>query len=42
MKIVSLTELQDQQVSHNPNIRKRVMITPGELGKLTNFPEEPI
>jgi mannose-6-phosphate isomerase-like protein (cupin superfamily) len=37
MKIVSLTELQDQQVPHNPNIKKRVMITRGELGKLTNF-----
>jgi len=37
MKIVSLTELPDQQVSHNPNITKRVMITPGELGKLVNF-----
>ena len=37
MKIVSLTELQDQRVSHNPNIKKRVMITRGELGKLTTF-----
>ena len=37
MKIVSLTELQDQQVSHNPSIKKRVMIAPGELGGLTNF-----
>jgi len=37
MKIVSLTELPDQKVSHNPRISKRVMIAPGELGKLTNF-----
>jgi len=37
LKIVSLAELQDQGVSHNPNIKKRVMITAGELGKLTNF-----
>jgi mannose-6-phosphate isomerase-like protein (cupin superfamily) len=37
MKIVSLAELQDQQLSHNPKIKKRVMISLGELGKLTNF-----
>jgi len=37
MKIVSLAELQDQQVSHNPSIKKRIMIAPGELGELTNF-----
>jgi hypothetical protein len=37
MKIVSLTGLPDQQVSHNPNIKRRVMITPGELGNLVNF-----
>jgi len=37
MKILSLTELRDQQISHNPNIKKRVMIAAGELGALTNF-----
>ena len=37
MKIVSLTQLEDQRVSHNPKITKRVMISAGELGRLTNF-----
>jgi mannose-6-phosphate isomerase-like protein (cupin superfamily) len=34
---VVLSELAEQGVSHNPEIRKRVMIAPGELTGLTNF-----
>ena len=37
MKFVSLADLQEQQVTHNPMIRKRVMIPPAELGRLVYF-----
>jgi quercetin dioxygenase-like cupin family protein len=37
MKIISLPELPEEPVSHNPAIRKRVMLRAGELPHLTNF-----
>jgi quercetin dioxygenase-like cupin family protein len=37
MKISILTELIEQEVSHNPAIKKKVMLRPGELPYLTNF-----
>ncbi len=37
MKIIALPELPEEPVSHNPAIRKRVMLRAGELANLTNF-----
>ena len=37
MKRVKLSELEDQRVSHNAAIRKKVMLQPGEIPHLTNF-----
>lgn len=37
MKYVSLDELPHEGVSHNPEIRKQVMLRHGELEHLTNF-----
>lgn len=37
MKITNLNELPEKSVSHNPEIKKRVMLTPHELPNITNF-----
>jgi len=37
MKIVNLNELEIQCVSHNPNVKKRVLLKNGELGNITQF-----
>lgn len=37
MKHVSLTQLTEQGVSHNPGIGKKVMLKAGELPHLTQF-----
>jgi quercetin dioxygenase-like cupin family protein len=37
MKIVSLGDVPEEGVSHNPEIGKRVLIRRGELPHLTNF-----
>jgi mannose-6-phosphate isomerase-like protein (cupin superfamily) len=37
MKIISLASLPKQQVSHNPEIEKRVMLESGDLPHVTNF-----
>ncbi|RDH48283.1 cupin domain-containing protein [Fischerella thermalis] len=37
MKIVSLNEIPQEPVSHNPEIKKQVMLRLGELPGLTNF-----
>jgi quercetin dioxygenase-like cupin family protein len=37
MKLTNLSELPEQKVSHNPEIRKKVMLSLGELPHLTNF-----
>lgn len=37
MKLINLTQLSDQAVSHNPAISKRVMLRSGDLPHLTNF-----
>ena len=37
MKYVSLDQINDQCVSHNAAIRKKVLLTPGELPHLTQF-----
>ncbi|MEM6255955.1 MAG: cupin domain-containing protein [Cyanobacteria bacterium P01_D01_bin.156] len=37
MKRVNLSKLDDQGVSHNAAIRKKVMLQPGEIPHLTNF-----
>jgi len=37
MKYTSLSTLTDEGVSHNPAIRKKVMLRLGELPSLTNF-----
>ncbi|MGA9995905.1 MAG: cupin domain-containing protein [Pyrinomonadaceae bacterium] len=37
MKIVSLADLTEEGVSHNPEIRKRVMLRLGDVPQLTNF-----
>jgi quercetin dioxygenase-like cupin family protein len=37
MKQVSLTDLPEEAVSHNPAIKKKVMLRLGELPHLTNF-----
>lgn len=37
MKITSLNELPEKSVSHNPDIKKRVMLNPYEFPHITNF-----
>ncbi|MBR8828970.1 MAG: cupin domain-containing protein [Gomphosphaeria aponina SAG 52.96 = DSM 107014] len=37
MKQTSLAEIPEQPVTHNPEIKKKVMLSPGELPHLTNF-----
>lgn len=37
MKLIALTELPEEQVSHNPEIRKKVMLRSHDLPHLTNF-----
>ncbi|HLO84757.1 MAG TPA: cupin domain-containing protein [Nostocaceae cyanobacterium] len=37
MIITSLTELPEESVSHNPEIKKKVMLRFGDLPHLTNF-----
>jgi quercetin dioxygenase-like cupin family protein len=37
MKLTSLTDLPSEQVSHNPAIKKKVMLRQGDLPHLTNF-----
>ena len=37
MKIVSLVLVPEEPVSHNPSIKKKVMLRPGDLPHLTNF-----
>jgi quercetin dioxygenase-like cupin family protein len=37
MKITNLNQLPSQTVSHNPEIKKKVMLTSGDLPHLTNF-----
>lgn len=37
MKIVSLAELPEEGVSHNPAIKKQVMLRRGDVPHLTNF-----
>lgn len=37
MKLTSLSTVSEEAVSHNPEIKKRVMLRKGELPHLTNF-----
>lgn len=37
MKIISLSDLPEEGISHNPEIKKRVMLGKGEIPCLTNF-----
>ena len=37
MKLTNLSQLPSQQVSHNPEIKKKVMLAFGDLPYLTNF-----
>lgn len=37
MKLTTLNQLPEQSVSHNPEIKKRVMLTPHELPNISNF-----
>lgn len=37
MKLTSLNNLPEKEVSHNPKIKKRVMLSSGDLPHLTNF-----
>lgn len=37
MKLTSLADVSEQGVSHNPAIRKRVLLSTGDLPHLTNF-----
>ena len=37
MKIVTLTQLPEEGVSHDPGIKKRVMLRHGDLPHITNF-----
>lgn len=42
MKIVSLADLTEEGVSHNPEIRKRVMLGRGDVPHLMNFSQSRI
>ncbi|MEM7592028.1 MAG: cupin domain-containing protein [Cyanobacteria bacterium P01_A01_bin.83] len=37
MKIANLNQLPQQTVSHNPKIKKQVMLSQGDIPHLTNF-----
>ncbi|HBW57025.1 MAG TPA: cupin domain-containing protein [Oscillatoriales bacterium UBA8482] len=37
MKIIDLNQIPEQEVSHNPAIKKKVMLSLGDLPHLTNF-----
>lgn len=37
MKLISLNDLPEEPVSHNPEIKKKVMLRFGDLPHLTNF-----
>lgn len=37
MKITDLNQIPEQEVSHNPAIKKKVMLSLGDLPHLTNF-----
>ena len=37
MKLIKLSELPEQAVSHNQRIRKREILANGELGPITNY-----
>ena len=37
MKITNLNRLQEQTVSHNPEIKKKTMLISGDIAHLTNF-----
>ena len=37
MKIISLQALPDESISHNPEIKKRVILRKGDVPYLTNF-----
>ena len=37
MKLISLKDLPEESVSHNPEIKKKVMLRFGDLPHLTNF-----
>ncbi|MDF5719124.1 MAG: cupin domain-containing protein [Rhizonema sp. PD37] len=37
MKLISLNDLPEEAVSHNPEIKKKVMLRFGDLPHLTNF-----
>lgn len=37
MEYISLTDLPDKSVSHNPNIKKKLIIANGKIPRLTNF-----
>lgn len=37
MKIISLSNLPDEGVSHNPEIKKKVMLRVGEIPHLSSF-----
>ena len=37
MKLTNLSQLPSQQVSHNPEIKKKVMLAFGDIPHLTNF-----
>ncbi|HEY0003237.1 MAG TPA: cupin domain-containing protein [Pyrinomonadaceae bacterium] len=37
MKIISLADLPEEGVTHNPEIKKRVLLRRGDVAHLTNF-----
>jgi mannose-6-phosphate isomerase-like protein (cupin superfamily) len=37
MKIVSLADTPEERVSHDPEVRKRVLLRRGDVPRLTNF-----
>lgn len=37
MKIINIEQISSQSVSHNPEIKKKVMLSLGDLPHLTNF-----
>jgi len=42
MKILNLSEIHEEPVSHNPEILKKVMVRSGHIPKLTNFTQSRI
>jgi mannose-6-phosphate isomerase-like protein (cupin superfamily) len=39
LKLSSIQTAEEKQVSHNPNIKKRALVTKGEIDHVTNFSE---